>query len=91
MVSQGGCLRTLECADAQHNLGVAYAEGQEAKRYRGREVVHNKAAELGYADAQFILGVKLFDGQGVKQDYADALRWFRKAAVQGCDGAEGNA
>ena len=42
-----------------------------------------KAAEQGDADAQHNLGVMYGEGQGVPQDYAEALKWFRLAADQG--------
>jgi TPR repeat protein len=40
-------------------------------------------AEQGDADAQKNLGVCYHDGQGVAQDYAEAVKWFRMAAEQG--------
>ncbi|MGN6876123.1 tetratricopeptide repeat protein, partial [Neisseria sp. P0021.S007] len=40
-------------------------------------------AEQGYVPAQYILGVMYADGEGVRQDYAEALKWYRKAAEQG--------
>jgi hypothetical protein len=33
--------------------------------------------------AQRFLGLRYYRGRGVKQDYAEALRWYRKAADQG--------
>ena len=44
---------------------------------------YTKAAEQGYAEAQFNLGVMYDDGQGVAQNYAEAAKWFTKAAEQG--------
>ena len=44
-------------------------------------------AEQGDAVAQFNLGVKYDNGQGVPQDYAEAVKWYRKAAEQGDAGA----
>jgi hypothetical protein len=38
------------------------------------------AAEQGKAAAQSNLGLMYAKGQGVPQDYAEAVRWFRKAA-----------
>ena len=38
------------------------------------------AADQGHADAQFNLGFMHANGQGVKQDYVEALRWYRKSA-----------
>jgi len=42
-----------------------------------------KAAEQGYAAAQYNLGVMYEYGRGVSQDYGEALIWYRKAAEQG--------
>ncbi|MBW1988394.1 MAG: sel1 repeat family protein, partial [Deltaproteobacteria bacterium] len=47
-----------------------------------------KAAEQGYVNAQFKLGLAYFLGQGVSQDYAQAAQWFRKAAEQGLPEAQ---
>ena len=41
-----------------------------------------KAAEQGDAAAQCYLGICYQTGQGVAQDYTEALRWFRRAADQ---------
>lgn len=41
------------------------------------------AASLGLVDAQFNLGLMYYKGQGVPQDYEEALRWFKEAAEQG--------
>jgi len=40
-------------------------------------------AEKGEADAQYRLGLSYCYGQGVPQDYTEAVRWFRKAAEHG--------
>lgn len=42
-----------------------------------------RLAEQGDATAQFALGARYATGEGVKQDYSEALRWFSKAAQQG--------
>ncbi|HUL07275.1 MAG TPA: tetratricopeptide repeat protein [Candidatus Acidoferrum sp.] len=42
-----------------------------------------RLAEQGKAWAQYNLGVAYEDGEGVKQDYKEALKWYRKAADQG--------
>ncbi len=49
-------------------------------------------AEQGDAKAQANLGHMYSHGQGVPQDYAEALRWYRKAAEQGdANGQDGLA
>ena len=40
-------------------------------------------AEQGEANVQFNLGVMYANGQGVKQDDVEAVKWYRKAAEQG--------
>ena len=40
-------------------------------------------AERGDAEAQNILGMMYVEGRGVPQDYAEAAKWYRKAAQQG--------
>jgi len=42
-----------------------------------------EAANQGYASAQFRLGLMYAEGQGVQQDYKQAVKWFTKAAEQG--------
>ena len=42
-----------------------------------------KATEQGQAHAQSNLGVMYANGQEVKRDHAEAVRWYRKAAEQG--------
>ena len=41
------------------------------------------AAERGHACSQSLVGVMYRDGQGVPQDYQEALKWLRRAAEQG--------
>jgi TPR repeat protein len=49
-----------------------------------------KAADQGYADAQYNLGLMYADGQGVTQDDTAAMSWFRRAADQGNAAAQFN-
>ena len=48
-----------------------------------------QAAEQGDATAQFNLGVMYAKGEGVPQDDAAAVRWYRLAAEQGHASAQG--
>lgn len=54
-----------------------------AKRY-------SEAAEQGYANAQYNLGVMYQRGDGVSQDNFQAVAWFRKAAAQNLPQAQYN-
>jgi len=47
-------------------------------------------AELGYASAQFNLGLMYSKGRGVKQDDFEAVKWYLKAAEQGDADAQAN-
>ena len=51
------------------------------------ESLKNKA-QNGDLEAQYILGVRYFDGEGVAQDKKQALFWWRKAADQGLPEAQ---
>jgi TPR repeat protein len=57
------------------------AGGQEQEKSALDYII--KSAEQGEATAQFNLGVAYDNGQGVPQDYAEAVRWYRLAAEQG--------
>jgi len=37
----------------------------------------------GEADAQFLLGLMYDNGEGVPQDYKQAIKWYTKVAEQG--------
>jgi len=49
-----------------------------------------KAAEQGYAGAQYNLGVIYDNGKGVTQDYKQAVYWYKKSAEQGHAKAQNN-
>lgn len=40
-------------------------------------------AEKGDAQAQYDIGLSYYKGNGVEQNYAEAIKWYRKAAKQG--------
>ena len=45
--------------------------------------VTKELAEGGDAEAQNNLGAMYYNGEGVPQDYKEAVKWQRKAAEQG--------
>ncbi|KAF9151691.1 hypothetical protein DFQ26_001159 [Actinomortierella ambigua] len=51
---------------------------------------YTKAAEQGYASAQFNIGVMYERGQGVDQGDIEAVTWYTKAAEQGYANAQFN-
>ena len=53
-------------------------------------MVGRKAADQGDASAQFSLGLRYANGEGVAKDSAEAVKWYRKAAEQGNASAQGN-
>jgi hypothetical protein len=48
-------------------------------------------AEQGDATAQFSLGLKFLNGEGVSENHKEALKWFRLSAEQGVAEAQYNA
>ncbi len=73
----------LEAGDdplAQYRLGVnRLSEGQNARAIR----LMQRAADAGFAPAQFRLGQLYEAGRGAPQNYADARRWTERAAQAG--------
>ena len=61
-----------------------FATGQGVPQDYGQAIGwYRKAADQGYAPAQFSLGVMFDSGQGVPQSSVQAVTWYRKAADQG--------
>jgi hypothetical protein len=48
---------------------------------------YRKAADQGFDQAQFRLGLMYYNGRGVKQNRTEAFKWIVKAAEQGLDEA----
>ncbi len=73
---------------AQFSLGVMYENGEGVPQdYKEAVKWYRKAAEQGYAKAQYHLGfillMKNSANEGVEQDGVEAVKWYRKAAEQG--------
>ena len=71
-------------AQAQFELGVAFGFGTLgiAKDAVVAVMWYRKAAEQGFAPAQYNLGVCYEQGKGAAKDEAAAVIWYRKAAEQ---------
>jgi hypothetical protein len=63
----------------------AYHDGHYDTAFREWKLL----AEQGVVEAQVRLGYLYFDGLGIKQDFKEGVRWFRKAAEQGNAEAQG--
>ena len=60
------------------------------KDFKAMLAILQPLAEQGDAKAQLILGAMYGDGRGVKQDYFEAVKWYRQAAEQGHADAQAN-
>ncbi len=64
------------------------ATAQQTEELRKKFQSIKAEAEKGDAVAQFKLGWMYDTGQGVEKDYAEVVKWYRKAADQGHAGAQ---
>jgi TPR repeat protein len=64
--------------------------GADKDKERFEKVKVKALAEKGDAIAQFNLGVMYDEGQGVEQDFKEAVKWYQKAADQGFATAQSN-
>ena len=67
----------------------AYNLGDYVKALRQFRIAAEKG-KMSSGSAQFYLGVMYDNGQGVPQDYATAVKWYRKSAKQGYAKAQNN-
>ncbi len=74
-----------ETIQLERNIGK-----KESQYYDERAKLLKSAADQGYADAQYNLGVCYENGKGVPQSYEEAVKWYRLAADQGHAGAQYN-
>ncbi len=76
-------------ADAQIDLGLAYAKGDGVTRddVAARQWFQRAAAQ-GVAQAQFLMGSMLERGRGGARSYDEALHWYQRAAEQSYPPAE---
>jgi FOG: TPR repeat, SEL1 subfamily len=69
-------------ADAEYNLGIAYADGYGVKQdYVKANSWYRKAAEHGNANAAYLLGRAYSLGLGVKPDKSKGTYWMQKATA----------
>lgn len=64
--------------------GVCAADETEAKKWYNRAIMKYTAeAEKGNSDAMCHLGEMYQNGQGVEENFREALKWYKKAADNG--------
>ena len=75
---------------AQRELATAYLNGEVDGKSNSAEAMiwWHKAAELGHAKSQSILGARYLYGFDGPKDTSRAVEFLRKAAVQGWDIAQ---
>ena len=66
------------------------AQLYKQKDFKAILAIIQPLAEQGDAIAQSLLGSVYEEGQGVKQDYFEAVKWYRQAAEQGHATAQAN-
>jgi len=78
-LSDGGRLQAL------HRLGLKYENGEGVPQDDAQALkLYRQAADLGYAPAQFSLGLMHMTGkETVPQDHAEMLKWWLMAAHSG--------
>lgn len=58
-------------------------QAQSRERSSAELTALGQRAEEGDAAAQYMLGLSYMGGSGVEQNYAEAAKWLRLAALQG--------
>ena len=73
-----------EVDQSPDTAGISQDKGGEDSAGQADHIAGGRAsAEQGNSQAQYNLGASYYNGDGVPQDYEQALWWFRKAAEQG--------
>jgi Sel1 repeat len=84
--------RTTQCMSALGWERLATNQTYDVRKTAIAKTVGNElyAAAHGDAAAQNSVGMLYQSGQNVVQDYAEAMRWYRKSAAQGNTDAQNN-
>ena len=72
------------------SLVLPCARAQQSEALRKLFLEDKAKAEKGDAVAQYNLGIRYADGQGVEKDDVEAVKWYRKAAEQNVASAQSN-
>jgi TPR repeat protein len=83
-VTSFGKIATVTCVAVICGAVIlVYKENANQRKFVREANEVRSRAERGDAKAQDRLGSIFYYGKGVPQDYAEAIRWYRKAAEQG--------
>lgn len=69
-------------AESQYRLGLYYTNSKHPDHEQATRWFQ-EAARQGNRDAQYMLAINYYTGQGVAKDDTQARKWFLKAAYQG--------
>lgn len=70
----------IDYAPIMHSLAEMFQSTQD---YEQAVKWYRQAADEGYVESQWNLGLMYYNGFGVNQSYEEAAKWFRLAAEQG--------
>ncbi len=76
---------TIEESIDLYNIGIQ--EYNQKKFFKAFDYF-TKSAELGNPLAQYYLGRMYAEGQAVKQDFDEAIKWYRTSSIKGCEAAK---
>ena len=84
LILAAGCLMLLVSGYGNDgsDAGNPLATGEKAKKKYPDAKSLMAAANKGDVDAQYLLGIKYKNGDGMIKDIGEAAKWFRKAAAQ---------
>ncbi len=73
----------LSPAEVLYRQGILDGMDEKPETLANSASLLTRAADMGHAGAQFMLGFYYQQGRGVKQDYAEAVKRYHQAAEQG--------
>lgn len=80
LANLGGAPATLTPTQEQINQGIRM---YKAKDFAGASQIFQKLADQGNPRGQYLLAYQYEKGEGVRQSYEEAVRWYRKSGEQG--------
>jgi len=65
--------------DAQFSLGWMFMKGRAPLSIMKKRPCYSGSADKDHDGAEWALGQLYLEGKGVRKDYLEALKWFKKA------------